>query len=72
MHSPVENGTLEVVVSQLKPPHTLSNLLGPQFSLSVGGDCLEGWSDNSVSQTWGVRVWEKRWDLDHSRMCEKG
>lgn len=54
------------------PPHSLSNLLGPQFSLSVGGDCSEGWSDNSVSQTWGARVWEKSWDLDHSSMCEKG
>lgn len=49
---------LEVVVSQLKHSFTISvptpsTLPGPQFSLSVGGDCLEGWSEDTVSQTAG-------------------
>lgn len=64
MQRPVGVETLEVVVSQLKQPLTISTLtpatlLDPQFSLSVGGDCLERWSEDTVSRAGvgrGVRL----------------
>lgn len=77
MQRPVDVGTLEVVVSQLKQPPTIptlnpSTLLDPQFSLSVGGDCSEGWSEDTVSRLVGCWGWEERWDLDHPSIHEKG
>lgn len=77
MQRPVGVETMEVVVSQLKQPLTISTLtpatlLDPQFSLSVGGDCLERWSEDTVSRLVGCWGWEERWDLDHPRTFEKG
>lgn len=57
-------------------PHHLHSyplpLLDPQFSLSVGGDCLEGWSEDTVSRLVGCWGREEGWDLDHPSIHEKG
>lgn len=61
-----EDGAVGVVVSQIKHPPTppSPSFWAPEFSLSVDDNCLEGWSDNTVSQTSGClgagrrdRIW---------------
>lgn len=68
MQGQVEDGALEVVAFPTKQPYPLCSdpfhPLGPQFSLFVGGDCVEGWGEDTVNRTlvcrerlWG---WEER------------
>lgn len=50
--SPNSNNTIISIVTSVP--------LGPQFSLSVGGDCTEGWGEDTVSRPAGVR---SRWGV---------